>query len=123
MNLFKKYKKAQTGEGIEHNGPGTKSGNINIKENKKGDNCDDGHLGKRSGVTDASITNRIKKIEDRISGIGGTQGDFDTKVKENTKSKKVPAVGMTIQRLPNLGIQTISNHQNQTLLWMPTRAC
>jgi hypothetical protein len=31
--------------------------------------------------------------------------------------------GMTIQRLPYLGIHPINNHQNQTLLRMPTRAC
>jgi hypothetical protein len=31
--------------------------------------------------------------------------------------------GRTIQRLPHLGIHPINNHQNQTLLWMPTRAC
>jgi hypothetical protein len=30
---------------------------------------------------------------------------------------------MTIQRLPHLGIHPIYNHQTQTLLWMPTRAC
>jgi hypothetical protein len=29
----------------------------------------------------------------------------------------------TIQRLPHMGIRHINNHQNQTLLWMPTRAC
>jgi hypothetical protein len=33
------------------------------------------------------------------------------------------AEGMTIQRLPHLGIHPINNHQNQKLLWMPTRAC
>jgi hypothetical protein len=31
--------------------------------------------------------------------------------------------GMTIQRLPHLGIHLIYNHQTQTLLWIPTRAC
>jgi hypothetical protein len=31
--------------------------------------------------------------------------------------------GMTIQRLPHLGIHPIYNHQTQTLLWMLTRAC
>jgi hypothetical protein len=31
--------------------------------------------------------------------------------------------GMTIQRLPHLEIHSINNHQNQTLLWMPTRTC
>jgi hypothetical protein len=30
--------------------------------------------------------------------------------------------GMTIQRLPNLGIHPIYNHQTQTLLWMPANA-
>jgi hypothetical protein len=30
--------------------------------------------------------------------------------------------GMTIQRLPHLGIRLIDNHQTQTLLWMPTNA-
>jgi hypothetical protein len=31
--------------------------------------------------------------------------------------------GMTIQRLPHLGIHPINNHQIQTLLQMPTRFC
>jgi hypothetical protein len=31
--------------------------------------------------------------------------------------------GMTIQRLPHLGIHPIYNHQTQTLLWMPTSDC
>jgi hypothetical protein len=31
--------------------------------------------------------------------------------------------GMTIQRLPHLGINLIYNHPNQILLWMSTRAC
>jgi hypothetical protein len=41
-------------------------------------------LGKRPGATDASITNRIQKIEERISGIEDTMEDIDTSVKENT---------------------------------------
>jgi hypothetical protein len=31
--------------------------------------------------------------------------------------------GMTIQKLPHLGVHPINNHQTQTLLQMPTRAC
>jgi hypothetical protein len=31
--------------------------------------------------------------------------------------------GMTIQRLLHLGIHPINNHQNQTLLCMPSSAC
>jgi hypothetical protein len=31
--------------------------------------------------------------------------------------------GMTIQRLSHLGIHPTNNHQTQTLLQMPTKAC
>jgi hypothetical protein len=44
------------------------------------------------------------------------KGVTDTKFRAET-------TGMTMQRLPHLGIHPINNHQNQTLLWMPTRAC
>jgi uncharacterized coiled-coil protein SlyX len=47
------------------------------------------NLGKRSGVIDASITNRIQEIEERISCVEGTIENIDTTVKENTKSKKL----------------------------------
>jgi hypothetical protein len=36
---------------------------------------------------------------------------------------KAEIEGMTIQRLPHLGIHPINNHQSQTLLQMPTRFC
>jgi cell division protein FtsL len=47
------------------------------------------NLGKRSGVIDVSITNRIQKIEERISGTEDTRENIDTTVKENSKSKKL----------------------------------
>jgi hypothetical protein len=43
------------------------------------------------------------------------QGVTETKFRAETE-------GMTIQRLPHLGMHPINNHQTQTLLWMP-RAC
>jgi hypothetical protein len=43
-------------------------------------------------------------------------GVTETKYRAETEGK-------TIQRLPHLGIHPIHNHQTQTLLWMPTRAC
>jgi hypothetical protein len=43
------------------------------------------------------------------------EGITETKFRAETK-------GMTIQRLPHLGIHPINNHQTQTLLRMPTRA-
>ena len=45
------------------------------------------NLGKRAGVTDASITNRIQEMEERISGIEDTIENIDTSVKENSKCK------------------------------------
>ena len=47
------------------------------------------NLGKRSGPTDASITNRIQKIKERISGIENTVENNDISVKENTKCKNL----------------------------------
>jgi hypothetical protein len=44
------------------------------------------------------------------------EGVTETKFRAETE-------GMTIQRLPHLGIYPINNHQTQTLLQMPTRAC
>jgi uncharacterized coiled-coil protein SlyX len=81
----------QTGEGIEQieqNHPGYKNRNRNNKEIKKGDNSVDRKPRKRSGVIDASITNRIQKIEERISGAEDTIENIDTTVKEYAKCKK-----------------------------------
>jgi U3 small nucleolar ribonucleoprotein component len=47
------------------------------------------NLGKRSGVKDASITNRIQEIEESISGPKVTIENIDTTVKENAKCKKL----------------------------------
>jgi hypothetical protein len=45
-----------------------------------------------------------------MEGVTETKGGAETE-------------GMIIPRLPNLGIHPIYNHQNQTLLWRPTRTC
>ena len=39
------------------------------------------NLGKRSGITNVSITSRIQEIEERISGIKYTVEEVDTTVK------------------------------------------
>ena len=44
------------------------------------------------------------------------EGVTETKCRAETE-------GMTIQRLPHLGIHPINYHQTQTLLQMPTSAC
>ena len=45
------------------------------------------NLGKRSGVTDASITNRIQEIQERILDAEDTIENIDTTVKESAKCK------------------------------------
>ena len=47
------------------------------------------NLGKRSGIIDVSITNRIQEIEERILGVEDMVEDTDTTVKENWKHKNL----------------------------------
>jgi hypothetical protein len=47
------------------------------------------NLGKRLGVIDTSIINRIQEIKERISGAEDTIENIDTTVKENAKSKNL----------------------------------
>jgi uncharacterized coiled-coil protein SlyX len=60
-----------------------------IKKSQRETTLELENLGKRSGVIDANITNRIQEIEERISGAEDTLENIDTIVKENTKSKKL----------------------------------
>jgi hypothetical protein len=57
-------------------------------------------------------TSTLLRRGNKILMEGVTETEFATETE-----------GMTIQRLPHLGIHPINNHQTQTLLWMPTRAC
>ena len=74
------------------------------------------HPGKRSAVIDASITNRIEEIEERISGAEDTIENIDTTIKENTKCKKF--LTLNIQEIqdtmirPNLRIIGIEEHED-----------
>ena len=53
-----------------------------IKKSQRETNLELENLGKRSGVIDARITNRIQEIEERISGA---EDNIDTTVNENAK--------------------------------------
>jgi hypothetical protein len=57
------------------------------------------NLEKKSGVMDASITNRIQEIEERISGAEDTIENIGTTVKENAKSKTL--LTQNIQEIQN----------------------
>jgi predicted nucleic acid-binding Zn-ribbon protein len=47
------------------------------------------NLGKRSGVIDASITNRIPELQEKISGAEDTIENINTTVKEHAKCKEL----------------------------------
>jgi hypothetical protein len=59
-----------------------------IKKMQMKANLEIENLGKRSGITDVSITNRIQEIEERISCVEDMVEEIDTTVKENSKPKK-----------------------------------
>jgi hypothetical protein len=63
---------------------------------------------KEDQSVDTSILRRGNKIP--------MEGVTETKFRAETE-------GMTMKRLPHLGIHLINNHQTQTLLQMPTRFC
>jgi predicted ribosome quality control (RQC) complex YloA/Tae2 family protein len=46
-------------------------------------------LGKKSGTTDVIISNRIQKMEERISGAEDSIENISTTIRENTKCKKI----------------------------------
>jgi hypothetical protein len=61
-----------------------------------------------------------KKGDQSVDTLGG-----GTKYpwKELQRQSGAETEGMTIYRLPYLGIHTIYNQDTQTLLWMSTSAC
>jgi hypothetical protein len=46
-------------------------------------------LGKKSGIIDASISNRIQEMEERIPGAEDFIENMDTTIKENAKCKEI----------------------------------
>jgi chromosome segregation ATPase len=73
-------------------------------------------LGKKSRITDASISNRIQEMEERISGAEDSTENMDTAIKENEKCKEI--VTQNIQeiqdkmRRPNLRIIGIDENED-----------
>jgi uncharacterized coiled-coil protein SlyX len=60
-----------------------------IKKSQRETTLEIENLGKKSEAINASITNRIQEIEERISGAEDTIENIDTTIKENEKGKKI----------------------------------
>ena len=89
------------------------------KENTSGGKPGNEKLGKRSGITDTSMNNRIQEIEERISGIEDTVREIVTTVKENSKVRKLltqcfQEIQDTMKR-PNLRIIRIEKNGDSQL--------
>ena len=71
-------------------------------------------LGKKSGTTDASISNRIQEMEERISDADFIE-NMDTTIKENAKCKKI--LSQTVQDIQDTmrrsNLQIIGVYENE----------
>jgi hypothetical protein len=90
-----------------------------IKKSQRETTLNIENLGKRPGVIDASITNRIQEIEERISDAEDIIENIDTTVKENAKCKKlltqnIQEIQDTMRR-PNLWIIGIEESKDSEL--------
>jgi uncharacterized coiled-coil protein SlyX len=90
-----------------------------IKKSQRETNLEIENLGKKSGVIDVSITNRIQEIEERISGTEDTIENINTTIKENAKCKMILTQNIQeiqdTMRRPNLRIIGIDQREISTL--------
>jgi hypothetical protein len=74
------------------------------------------NLGKKFGTIDASISNRMQEMEERISGAEDSRENISTTIKENTKCKKI--LTQNIQEIqdtmigPNLWIICVDENED-----------
>jgi hypothetical protein len=73
-------------------------------------------LGKKSGNIDVSISNRIKEMEERISGAEDSIENIGTIIKENAKCKKILTQNIQViqdtMRRPNLQIIGVDENED-----------
>ena len=81
------------------------------------------NLGNKSGVIDASITNRIQEMEERILDAEDTIENIDATLQENAKRKKLLTQNIQenqpTMRRPNLRIIGIEEREgSQINMWI-----
>ena len=83
-------------------------------------------LGKKSGIIDASISNRIQEMEERISDAEDSIESMDTTIRENAKLKKFrprPDQGhkpLPLHSSPKVPCQQSRPTPTRTLTGLPT---
>ena len=81
-----------------------------IQKSQRKTTLDIENIGKRPGVIDSSITNKVKEIEKRISGAEDTIENIDTIVKENIQTQNIQEIKDIIRR-PNLRITCLEESE------------
>jgi uncharacterized coiled-coil DUF342 family protein len=74
---------------------------------------------KKSGTIDASITNRIQEMEERISGAEDSVENISTTIKENSKCRKILTQNIQeiqdTMRRPNLQIIGVDENEDSQI--------
>jgi hypothetical protein len=87
-----------------------------IKKTQKETTLEIETLGKKSGTIDASISNRMQEMEERISDAEDCIENMDTTIKENAKCKKILTQNIQeiqdTMRRPNLGIIGVDENED-----------
>jgi DNA-binding FrmR family transcriptional regulator len=86
-----------------------------IKKTQRETTLDIEILGKKSGIIDLSISNRIQEMEERISDAEDSIESMDITIEENAKCKKI--LTQNIQEIQDplrrLNLQIIGVHENE----------
>jgi hypothetical protein len=76
------------------------------------------NLGKKPGILDASISNRIQEVEERNSHTEDSIENMGTTIKENAKCKKILIQNIQeiqdAMRRPNLGIIGLDENEHSS---------
>ena len=87
-----------------------------IKETQSESTLEIENLGKKSGTIDASISNRIQEIEEKISGAEDSIENIGTTIKDNGKCKKILTKNIqeiqNSMRRPNLQITGVDENED-----------
>jgi predicted ribosome quality control (RQC) complex YloA/Tae2 family protein len=91
-----------------------------IKKSQRETTLEIENLGKRPGVIDTSITNRIQEIEEIISSAEDTIENIGISTKENVKYKKLLTTNIQeiqdTMRRPNLWIIGIEESEDSQIM-------
>jgi chromosome segregation ATPase len=87
-----------------------------IKKSQRESTLEKENLGKKSGAIDASITNRVQEIRERISSAEDSIENINTTIKGNAKCEKI--LTQNIQKIqetmrrPNLRIIGVDENED-----------